>query len=70
MKIQAYTPQNVTDEGSKIWFGYLNKTGRPVTGFYDKIERKFKTVVQGRQYGKYSAIRNLVAQPVVTNILK
>ena len=67
--VDAYEPQNVCHEGDKIWFGYRNKAGAVVSAFYDKAERKFKSVVSGKQYGEYSAIRNLVARPVIEKFL-
>ena len=67
--VKAYQPHNVSHEGDKIWFGYRNKAGAVVSAFYDKIDRKFKSVVKGKQYGKYSAVRNLVAQPVIERFL-
>ena len=67
--VENYQPKNVSHEGDKIWFGYRNKAGAVVSAFYDKTDRKFKSVVSGKQYGKYSAIRNLVAQPVIERFL-
>ena len=68
--VKAYEPKNVSHEGDKIWFGYMNNAGRPVSAFYDKLERKFKQVVMGKQYGEDGvAIRNLIATPVIEKIL-
>ncbi len=67
--VENYKPENVSHEGDKIWFGYRNKAGAVVSAFYDKTDRKFKSVVSGKQYGKYSAIRNLVARPVIERFL-
>ena len=68
--VNTYAPTNVSHEGDKIWFGYRNKAGQPITAFYDTLERKFKSVVMGDQYGKDRvAVRNLVARPVIEKIL-
>ena len=67
--VEVYEPQNVSHDGDKIWCGYRNKAGAVVSAFYDKVDRKFKSVVKGKQYGKYSAIRNLVARPVIEKFL-
>jgi len=67
--VKKYQPININQEGTKIWFGYRNKANRPITAYYDTLERSFKSVVRGKQYGKYSAIRNLVARPVVEKML-
>jgi hypothetical protein len=68
--VAKYEPQNVNKQGDKIWFSYWNNAGKPISAFYDKVERKFKQVVIGEQYGKDGvAIRNLIAQPVIEKIL-
>jgi hypothetical protein len=68
--VAVYEPQNVSHEGDKIWFGYRNHSGSVVSAFYDTLERKFKSVVMGDQYGKDKvAIRNLVARPVIEKLL-
>jgi hypothetical protein len=68
--VAKYEPQNVNKQGDKIWFSYWNNAGKPISAFYDKVERKFKQVVIGKQYGEDGvAIRNLIAQPVIEKIL-
>ena len=67
--VTKYTPEQVTQEDGKIWFVYVTKEDSAIPAFYDIAERKFKSVVEGVQYGGF-AVRNLVAQPVVANILK
>ena len=68
--VEAYKPKNVSHDGNKIWFSYWNNAGKPISAFYDKVERKFKQVVIGEQYGEDGvAIRNLIAQPVIEKIL-
>ena len=66
--VAKYTPEQVKQEDGKIWFVYVNKEDSAIPAFYDIAERKFKSVVEGVQYGGF-AVRNLVAQPVVESAL-
>lgn len=69
--VKTYTPQAVERAEGKIWFSYVNKDRSVISAYYDKAERKLKSVVRGPQYGKDQvAIRNLVAQEVVNAMLK
>jgi hypothetical protein len=68
--VEAYETQEVQTIGDKIWFTYVNKAGSSVSAYYDFPSRTFRSIVRGKQYGKAGyATRNLVARPVIENIL-
>ena len=68
--VANYAPTGVETIGNKIWFTYTNKSGSSVSAYYDIGERKFKSVVRGKQYGRTGyAVRNLVAREVIETSL-
>ena len=68
--VANYAPRGVNTIGNKIWFTYTNKSGSSVSAYYDIGERKFKSVVRGKQYGRTGyAVRNLVAREVIETSL-
>ena len=67
--MKKYHPYHIERKGTKIWFSYVNDRNAPQVAFYDLNQRKLKSVVGGKQYGKDElAVRRVTDHRLIEKI--